>query len=396
MATAVHPDFGDSPAFAPPGAIPAVASGEARLRRVWLDELASPAALAKWEALVARAAEPNPFFEPWYLLPSLAHLDPRAEAEVLVLESGADWLGLIPLARSGRYYGRPFPHAGNWLHGNAFLGAPLVAKGHEAGFWSALFGTLDRAPGTALFLHLTALPLDGGLAAALAAVAERERRPFGIVHREERALLASGLSPEAYLEAALSGKKRKELRRQFARLSELGEVVFARQTDAEGLADWTEGFLALEAAGWKGTAGSALASRAATAALFREALAGAALRGRLERLTLSLGGKPLAMLANFIAPPGAFSFKTAFDEDFARYSPGVLLQRENLALLDRADVDWCDSCAAADHPMIDHLWRERRAIGRFSVAIGGGLRRAAFSALLAAETRGRRPVRAMP
>ena len=94
------------------------------------------------------------------------------------------------------------------------------------------------------------------------------------------------------------------------------------------------------------------------------------------------------MLANFITPPGAFSFKTAFDERFARFSPGVLLQRENLALLEREGVDWCDSCASADHPMIDHFWRERRAIGRVNVGIGSGLRRTAFRAIAWAETRG--------
>ena len=77
------------------------------------------------------------------------------------------------------------------------------------------------------------------------------------------------------------------------------------------------------------------------------------------------------MLANFVTPPGACSFKTAFDENFARFSPGVLLQLENLAMLENPQVEWTDSCAAADHPMIDRIWRERRAIGRVSIAIGG-------------------------
>ena len=120
------------------------------------------------------------------------------------------------------------------------------------------------------------------------------------------------------------------------------------------------------------------------------ALFGASARGRLERLTISLDGEPIAMLASFITPPGAFSYKTAFDERFARYSPGVLLQRENLAMLDDASVAWCDSCAAADHPMIDHIWRERRPVGRWSIAIGGKLRRSLFSALVRAEL-GRNP-----
>ena len=83
--------------------------------------------------------------------------------------------------------------------------------------------------------------------------------------------------------------------------------------------------------------------------------------------------------------PGSFSFKTAFDEDYARFSPGVLLQIENLALLEHSGIAWCDSCAVEGHPMIDSLWTGRRSVGRYSVAIGGSGRRAIFGALLKAE-----------
>ncbi|WP_295531404.1 GNAT family N-acetyltransferase, partial [Novosphingobium sp. Chol11] len=174
-------------------------------------------------------------------------------------------------------------------------------------------------------------------------------------------------------------------RRQHARLAEAGALSFARAQDGAGADAWIEAFLSLEARGWKGGAGSALACAAETAGLFREAVADGAARGRIERLSLALDGQPIAMLVNMIAPPGAFSYKTAFDEDFARFSPGVLLQLENLALLERGDVAWADSCAAPDHPMIDSLWRERRPIGRFSIAIGGSARRAVFERLLAFE-----------
>ena len=93
------------------------------------------------------------------------------------------------------------------------------------------------------------------------------------------------------------------------------------------------------------------------------------------------------MLANFITPPGAYSFKTTYDERYARFSPGVLLQRENLDLLAREDIAWSDSCAAADHPMIERIWREKRTIARISIAIGGPLRRTAATAIFRAETR---------
>jgi CelD/BcsL family acetyltransferase involved in cellulose biosynthesis len=206
-----------------------------------------------------------------------------------------------------------------------------------------------------------------------------------LVHRRARALLRSGLAPADYFEASLGAKKRKELRRQFARLSELGKVEFERRDDGDGLDTWADRFVALESAGWKGAEGSAIACDPATTGFFRAALAGAAAAGKLERLSLTLDRRPIAMLANFVTPPGAYSFKTTYDETFARFSPGVLLQRENLALLAREGVAWADSCAAADHPMIERIWREKREIGRVSVAIGGRARRIAAALLFRAE-----------
>ncbi|MBW8754821.1 MAG: GNAT family N-acetyltransferase [Sphingomonadales bacterium] len=346
--------------------------------------------IAAWDALALCAAEPNPFFESWYLLPALTAFDPRGEILLLRFEAGGELAGLMPIVRPRRYYGRPIPHLSSWLHANCFLGVPLVAAGLERPFWRALLAWADAHARAALFLHLRHVPLAGPLQQALVDVLAEQGRLAALVHREERALLSSDLAPEAYFENALSGKKRKELRRQFARLSELGEARLERRDDTEGLDGWIEQFLTLELAGWKGLAGSALGAELATAHLFRESLRGAAQRGRLERLTLTLNGDPIAMLATFLTPPGTFSFKTAFDERYARYSPGVLLQRENLAILDRVDVAWSDSCAAADHPMIDHIWRERRAIGRLSIAIGGRLRRGMFG-LLARVELGRHP-----
>jgi CelD/BcsL family acetyltransferase involved in cellulose biosynthesis len=346
--------------------------------------------LAEWDALSARASEPNPFFENWYLLPGLRAFDPDGQVQIVRFESDGALAGLLPISRPNRYYGRPFPNLANWLHTNCFLGAPLVAGGHERAFWRALLNWADEHAGKALFLHLDQMPLSGPLYQALVEELTAQKRLCGLVHREDRALLASDASPEDYFAESMSGKKRKELRRQQNRLADLGEVAFQRQTDTNGLDQWLADFLTLEAGGWKGKAGSALAASPATAELFRAGLQGAAERGKLERLTLTLDQKPIAMLASFLTPPGAFSFKTAFDEDYARFSPGVLLQCENLLMLDHPEIAWTDSCAAADHPMIDHIWRERRAIGRISIAIGGATRRALFRPLLKAEL-GRNP-----
>lgn len=363
----------------------APASGQARLTvRRWAD-CDNAADIAAWDALVHQAAEPNPFYESWFLLPSLRALDPDGSVDLAWLEIGGKVAGLLPVKRYTSYYGYPLPHVRGWVHDNAFCGLPLVAAGMEAEFWCALLDHLDAHVGSALFLHLLQMPTEGVLHTALKHQLAGQRRTSASVQVEERALLASPLSPEAYLDGSLSGKKRKELRRQQRRLEELGPLATTRVTAPDDVARWADQFLALEQRGWKGAAGSAIACDRANTAWFRAALLAGAKAERVECLSLEQNGQPLAMLATFLTAPGAYSFKTAFAEDFARFSPGVLLQIENLAVLDRPDIAWTDSCAAADHLMIDHFWRERRRVARHSIAIGGPARQKLFGLLLRHE-----------
>jgi len=338
-----------------------------------------------WDDLAECSVEPNAFNESWFLGSALEQFDPEGRVQLFTLWNNADLVAVMPIAPLPSYGRWPVPHIQNWLHHNAFLGTPLVRVGFETQFWTELLPLLDRHPGSALFAHFNCLAVDGPLARALQAVCRTDRRRCALVHREERALLETGMSPSDYFEAAVRGKKRKELRRQKNRLAEEGELNFARHQDVSGLSEWTAEFLALERSGWKGSNGSALDCAEQTRMLFINALKGAAAKNKLERLELRLDGRPLAMLVNFLGKPGSFSFKTAFDEDTARFSPGVLLQIENLALLDRPEILWCDSCASEGHPMIDSLWTGRRVIGRYSVAIGGSGRRTIFGALLKAE-----------
>jgi CelD/BcsL family acetyltransferase involved in cellulose biosynthesis len=212
----------------------------------------------------------------------------------------------------------------------------------------------------------------------LRAICQSQSRRCDLVHSEARALLSSDLDPVAYYEATVRGKKRKELRRQAKRLNDLGDVQFVCHDNATGLDDWIAEFLALEQAGWKGQNGSALNSIPETKEFFQDILRGAAASGQLQRHDVRLEGAPLAMLVNFHSSPGSFSFKTAFNEDYSRFSPGVLLQIENLDILKNRRVQWMDSCAAEDHPMIDSLWSERRHIGRFSIELSGVTRKTMF------------------
>ena len=356
-----------------------------------IDPLALDAGFAaRWDALAQHASEPNSFAERWCLAPALQLLDTDRTARLIAVECDGELIGLIALGLARRYGPLMIRHSVNWAHPNHFHGAPLVRAGQELAFWQALLAWCDADARRGALFQVQRLTADGPLYRALGDVLRLCGQIPVISHHETRAFLRSDLSPEAYWEAAVRGKKRKELRRQASRLAEAGPLEQRQWQLGEAVDPWIDAFLTLEADGWKGREGSALASHPATEAWARTVIAGARDAGRLDMRMLAQNGAPLAMLINFLCPPGGFSFKTAYAEDAARSSPGVLLQQANLALLERADIDWVDSCAAPDHPMIDSIWRERRELVWVNVAIGTRADRWRFGALMWAEAVWRR------
>ena len=366
----------------PPAALEAQAAPFSAEVRVRVRDAGSLTAelVEDWAALAEVAAEPNSYAEPWFVIAALETLGAARQLRFVEVRRGAELIGLIPLAIE-RPYGRTrVSFVQNWRHNHQFLGTPLIRLGEVQAFWTALLQVLDRADWAPNFLHLRRIVEDGPVHQGLVAAAAELGRGCAVVHRETRALLEGVTDAQSYYRAAVRPKKRKELRRLRHRLEELGEVRVRTLSAGEPLDPWCDAFLALEASGWKGEEGSALACDPATAAFFRRTVAAARAAGKLQFVRLDVDRRAIAMLVNFLAPPGGFSFKTAFDPAYARFSPGVLIQLENLRLAEEARLAWMDSCAAEQHPMIDSLWTARRRTVRVTVRLAG-LRRGTVYAI---------------
>jgi hypothetical protein len=157
------------------------------------------------------------------------------------------------------------------------------------------------------------------------------------------------------------------------RLGDLGSVSIETTVDADRVRARFEEFLALEAAGWKGRRGSALASTAATAEFAREVVFNRSDAGAARIDSIRVGARPIAIVVGFVAGATAFTWKIAYDEAYARFSPGAqLMLRVATSFFSDPAVARIDSCAAANHPMVDHLWPGRMAIGTLVVGPRGG------------------------
>ena len=76
-------------------------------------------------ALVAQSAEPNPFFEPEYVLPAAELLGGR-RLGLLVVREGDGWAACLPVHRPRRWHRVPLGCVASWQHRYCFLGTPLV------------------------------------------------------------------------------------------------------------------------------------------------------------------------------------------------------------------------------------------------------------------------------
>ena len=69
----------------------------------------------------------------------------------------------------------------------------------------------------------------------------------------------------------------------------------------------------------------------------------------------------------------AFYWKTAYDERFAEYSPGLQLTLDLSRKLEREPgLALIDSCALSGHAMIERVWRGRLELADFALALGAG------------------------
>ena len=347
------------------------------------DELA--AHVEAWESLAAEAIEPNVFQEPWMLLPAWRAFglgrnlravliygpDPKHPTAAHVL------YGLFLLERLPRLREVPIAVLTMWQHPLAPLGTPLVRTGVGEPCLDALLAWVRTCPGRASLLQFLDYGAGGEFERLLTGFVNGRRLFAHVPYRFYRAHLFRGADAESVLARAMSGGNRKELRRQARRLGETGTVEARTLAAGEDLEPWLAQFLALERAGWKGEEQSALASDAARRAFFEAICRAAHARGRLMLLGLFLDGRPIAMKCSFLALPGSFAFKIAFDEQLARFSPGVQLELQNVAALhDLPGWSWMDSCASPRHFMIERLWPDRRAIATTVLASGrapGGL-----------------------
>jgi CelD/BcsL family acetyltransferase involved in cellulose biosynthesis len=314
-----------------------------------------------WRALSRRAVEPNGYYLPDWELAVDATAPGRTGASALAAWHDRMLVGLLPVVPLRQAYKIRLPALVS-AHPYGTLCSPPLDHGMAIDAAATLMQAARQSGAHALVLREVAL--DGRAMKAFNAVLRGEGLRSRILQWHLRAWLDATRDADELLRDALGGRKLKELRRQRQRLAAHGAVDFEVARSPQDVAAALETFLKLEASGWKGARGTALAQVEGDAAFIRRATKALAETGSCEIVTLRAGATPIAAGIVLRHQSRAFFFKLGVDERFAKYSPGVQLTLDlTRHLCADPDVASADSTASPDHPMINPIWRGRFAIG---------------------------------
>jgi len=291
----------------------------------------------EWNAALARGPRDDPMLRHEWLRAWIENFAPGATLRTFVARAGREICAAMPLIETReRTADTCFLPMTTWQtpsNDHSQRGGLLVGRRGDEGL-RAIWEALQKAPGWDR-LRLRDLPA-GAPEWQLRDWAEQAGYPSGLWVSLRSPYLPLPKTYEA-VEKALDGKFRQNLRRRKRRLAEQGEVKYALvdPKDAKALDTALADLFEIEASGWKGKDGTAIAQKPELVGFYTQIARDAAKRGALALGTVALAGKPIAAHLSIVHGKRHYLIKIGYDESLHEHSPGQQMVAEAIR----------DSCA---------------------------------------------------
>jgi CelD/BcsL family acetyltransferase involved in cellulose biosynthesis len=257
----------------------------------------------------------------------------------------------------------------------SFVSSPVIDPDSIDAVMPAFFAAIEKDPALPNVIQIRLLDGDSDSYRAITSALARRKGRMLKLSEHERPFLA------AASERKRSGSTAKKLRQDWNRLSSMGTVDIANDRSSAGARAPFEVFLQLEARSWKGANGTALLSDADDAAFTRRLIGDLGERRNASVALLRVDGKPIAAQVLLYSGSMAYTWKTAFDAEFAKYSPGALLvDKVTDELFDTQAITAIESCSL-ESGFMAQLWTGRRMTVDMLVDVGSSK---SFSFMVAA------------
>ena len=269
----------------------------------------------------------------------------------------------------------------------AFVSSPVIDPQHRDAVWPAFLDAIAKHPALPKVMKLRLIDADDAAHRPMMAALAARRGPMLQLSTRERPFLSS---PQ---ERKRSGSTGKKLRQDWNCLCPRSAASTSRTTArADGARGAFEVFLDMEQRSWKGQNGTALLSHDEDAAFARALIAQLAARGCASIALLRVDDKPIAAQVLLYSGSTAYTWKTAFDSEFAKFSPGALLIDRVSDELFANGTTQIESCST-DGGFMENLWAGRR--NTVDLLVDLGAKKSLGFAALALGERGYAAARAL-
>ena len=279
---------------------------------------------AVWNRLVDEAKIDHPFLRHEWVRTWWECFKPLGQLHILIVKEGTEPIAIAPLMFD---HGRMYGCAVRRLRGIANVYTErfdliLTRRAKEAcrAIWKALAAQSDSWD----MLELRQIPEGARAAEYLRFSAYEDKFLLGQWHSSDGPYIPINKSWESYSKT-LSKKHLSNMRGRAKGLHRIGDVRHEIITGGENLnSSLNEAFL-LEAAAWKGKAGTAIMSQPDRLSFYRTLLTRAAEGGWLQLHFLTIEGKRIAVQFALLVHNKLYILKSGYDPHYAPFAPSLLL-----------------------------------------------------------------------
>jgi CelD/BcsL family acetyltransferase involved in cellulose biosynthesis len=300
-----------------------------------------------WDRLAADVPQKNPYLLPGWIDAAFRHaLGPDERWLCCFAYIGDRLVGVLPvIARPHPLLGQDYPLL-RTFDKHAQSGEALLAPDHAVSAFRALLSEVNRQIPKHLSLDMKAVRPSSPLWEAI------EGGVGGYVIRCGRHHSFSFLNVEGDFDAYMAtlGNMRGNVKRYRKKLESRGKVSFEIKKSHDAKEDFLAEFLSLEASGWKGRNGTAIANRPDSVLFYSALVANFAAQGHLEWHTIRVENDLVAAELGVRFGSALFLPKTAYNEEFADCRPGNILNAEVtrqaflcpelIEINDMSDMEW--------------------------------------------------------
>lgn len=252
-------------------------------------------------------------------------------------------------------------------------GTPMIVAGHERAVLKQMIAFLAADPALPKVLLGHSLIAEGPVWDALQWLSSLGLLRLTVIESWERSILEGGAEgAETYFRRFSSARTRKTIRAKIRRLQEFAPLSLAIHKAVEDIPAAFATFLKLEASGWKGNKRTALKFHPDDARYSLELVTGLARTGRAFIGVLNMGERPVAA-GLFLRAAGEVNFwRTAYDNDLSRFSPGKIL---DVMITDHlCSQPWFNRLDSGTDSAMDPtklLWTQRRKMANVVIDCRG-------------------------